>query len=492
MAHSSIYEDISTRTGGDIYIGVVGPVRTGKSTFIKNFLDKLVLPNMESEFARSRALDELPQSASGKTVMTTEPKFIPGDAARVTMPSGASFNVRMIDCVGYIVPGALGLYEDETPRMVMTPWSENPIPFEEAAEIGTRKVMSEHSTVGIIITADGSFTELDRDGYAEAESRVIDEMKATGKPFTVILNSLEPESEAARSTAQAIEEKHGVKVLPINCLKMSQDDILSVLEALLYEFPITELDFTLPDWVGTLSAEHPLRRRIIDGICEIADTVERLSQVSDAFSDVYDAEFGTGIHPRSTDLSDGTAQLEVSVPRELFYKILGDETGLDIRSDGDLVSIITNLSASKSRYEKFEEALREVEATGYGIVTPSTEDMTLEEPEIVKQAGSYGVKLRASAPSIHLMRADIKAEVNPIVGSEKQSEDIVKFLLKEFEEDPAKIWESNIFGKSLHELINESLNAKLSHMPQNARLKMCDTLQKIINEGAGGLICILL
>ncbi len=492
MALSSIYEDISNRTGGDIYIGVVGPVRTGKSTFIKNFLDTLVLPNMESEFAKSRALDELPQSASGKTVMTTEPKFIPGDAARVKLPSGVSFNVKMIDCVGYIVPGALGLYEDETPRMVMTPWSDKPLPFEQAAETGTRKVMSEHSTVGVIITADGSFTELERDGYAEAETRVIDEMKATGKPFTVILNCLDPDSPSAKETAKSIEEAHSVKVLPMNCLKMTQDDILSVLEALLYEFPITELRFSLPDWVGTLSREHPLRKRILDGVCEISDTVSRLSEISDAFSDVYDGEFGTGIHPRSTNLSDGSAELDISVPRDLFYKILGDETGLDIRSDRDLVNIITELSASKSRYERFEKALNDVEETGYGIVTPATEDMTLEEPEIVKQAGSYGVKLRASAPSIHLMRADIKAEVNPIVGSEKQSEDIVKFLLKEFEEDPAKIWESNIFGKSLHELINESLNAKLAHMPGDARLKMCDTLQRIINEGAGGLICILL
>lgn len=492
MTHTSIYKDIATRTGGEIFIGVVGPVRTGKSTFIKNFLDTLVLPNMENEFARARALDELPQSAAGKTVMTTEPKFVPNDAAHVSLPSGADFNVKLIDCVGYIVPGALGLEEDERPRMVKTAWSDEPMPFEEAAEFGTDKVIREHSTVGVVITTDASFSDLPREAYEQAEYRVIEEMKRAQKPFTIILNSTRPESEDAKQIAKEIEEKHGVPVMRINCLKMTEDDITEILEAILYEFPITELRFSIPSWVNTLSPEHPLRSRILDGICEKADTISRLSEVGEAFSDVYDSEFGTGLHFAGINLSDGTAKLDISVPRELFYKILSDETGLEITGDEDLVGIITTLSASKRKYEKFEEAMHEVETTGYGIVTPCIEDMTLEEPEIVKQAGSYGVKLRASAPSIHLMKADIKAEVSPVVGSEKQSEDIVKYLLKEFEEDPKKIWESNLFGKSLHDLVNESLNAKLSHMPIEARHKMCDTLQKIINEGAGGLICILL
>lgn len=492
MTQASIYQDISERTGGDIYIGVVGPVRTGKSTFIKNFLDTLVIPNMENEFAKTRTLDELPQSASGKTVMTTEPKFVPNDAACVTLDSGTSFNVKLIDCVGYLVPGALGLYEDEKPRMVMTPWSQEPMPFEEAAELGTDKVIREHSTVGVVVTTDGSFSELDRKDYEQAENRVIDEMKKAGKPFTIILNSREPESERATEIAGELEQKYGVPVMRINCLTMTEKDISAILEALLYEFPITELRFSVPSWVNGLYAEHPLRSRILEGICEKADTISRISEVKEAFSEVYDDKFGTGIHFGGVNLSDGTAGLDISVPRELFYKILGDETGLEIKDDEDLVDIVTTLAASKKRYEKFDKALSEVEETGYGIVTPCIEDMTLEEPEIVKQAGSYGVKLRASAPSIHMMRADIKAEVSPVVGSEKQSEDIVKYLLHEFEEDPKKIWESNLFGKSLHDLINESLNAKLSHMPTEARSKMCDTLQRIINEGAGGLICILL
>ena len=492
MTEASIYKDISLRTGGEIYIGVVGPVRTGKSTFIKKFLDTLVIPNMENEYARERTLDELPQSAAGKTVMTTEPKFIPNDAAHVSLPSGAGFNVKMIDCVGYIVDGALGLFEDEKPRMVNTPWSKDPIPFELAAQMGTDKVIREHSTVGIVITTDGSFSELERSAYEQAEERVIDEMKKAGKPFTIVLNSSSPKSENARQVAALLEEKYSVPVKPIDCLNMEEGDILSILEGILYEFPITELRFSVPSWINTLSGDHPLKERIIEGLREKADTISRLSEVEPAFSEVFDEEFGTGIHYNTINLSDGSAKLDISVPRELFYKILSGQAGLDITNDEDLVNIVTTLSASKRKYEKFDEAMREVEATGYGIVTPCVEDMTLEEPEIVRQAGSYGVKLRASAPSIHLMRADIKAEVSPVVGSEKQSEDIVKYLLKEFEEDPKKIWESNLFGKSLHDLINESLNAKLSHMPLEARAKMCDTLQKIINEGAGGLICILL
>ena len=492
MTDTSIYKDISERTGGEIYIGVVGPVRTGKSTFIKNFLDKLVLPNMENEFAKTRTLDELPQSAAGKTVMTTEPKFVPNDAAHVVLADSTSFNVKLIDCVGYIVPGALGLYEDEKPRMVMTPWQDNPMPFEEAAEMGTDKVIREHSTVGIVVTTDGSFSDLERSSYVDAETRVIDEMKKAGKPFTILLNCAEPDSQTAKDTAMTLEETHGVPVTRVNCLRMTEQDIVKILENLLYEFPIAELRFSVPTWVSSLSVEHPLKKRITDGIYEISDTISRLSEVKSAFSDVFDDEFGTGLHFDSINLSDGTAKLDVSVPRTLFYKMLGDETGLDIKDDSDLIEIVTSLSASKSKYEKFEQALSEVEATGYGIVTPGIEDLTLEEPEIVKQAGSYGVKLKASAPSIHLMRADIKAEVNPIVGSEKQSEDIVKYLLREFEEDPKRIWESNLFGKSLHDLMNESLNAKLAHMPTEARSKLCDTLQRIINEGAGGLICILL
>lgn len=492
MTEASIYKDIALRTAGEIYIGVAGPVRTGKSTFIKRFMDTLVVPNMENEFAANRARDELPQSAAGKTVMTTEPKFIPNDAAKVKLGDGAQFNVKMIDCVGYIVPGALGLMEEEKPRMVMTPWSSEAIPFEQAAETGTRKVIREHSTVGLLITTDGSFSELDRADYENAEERVAAEMKESKKPFTVILNCENPASDEAKELAERLNEKYGVPVRAVNCLEMTEQDITDIIRDLLYEFPISELHFSVPAWVSTLSAEHPLRSTIMDGISERASSISRLSQINEAFSDLYDSKFGTEIQAGKINPADGTGHLSVNVPRRLFYQILGDETGLSIEGDEDLVSIVTELAASRNKYKKFEEALTQVEQTGYGIVTPCVEDMTLEEPEIVKQAGSYGVKLRASAPSIHLMRADIKAEVSPIVGSEKQSEDIVKFLLREFEEDPAQIWQSNLFGKTLHELINESLNAKLSHMPVEARKKLCHTLTKIINDGAGGLICILL
>ncbi len=492
MANSSIYNDISLRTGGEIHIGVVGPVRTGKSTFIKGMLEKLVLPNIDGDFAKQRTLDEMPQSADGKTVMTTEPKFVPNDPAVISLDSGASFKVKLIDCVGYIAEGALGLYEDGKPRMVKTPWQDEPMPFEDAAKMGTDKVIREHSTAGVVITADGSFSDLERDAYEKAEEQVIFEMKKTEKPFTVILNTTDPYSDKTRELVKNMSRKYDVSVNAVNCLTMTEKDIENILGAVLSEFPITELKFAVPSWLSTLPEEHPLRQRITGGILERADGISRLSEVKECFSEVYDDEFDTGLHFDSIDLSNGTANLLVSVPRELFYNILSGVSGLEIESDEDLVNVVTSLSLSKSRYDKFEKALKEVDETGYGIVTPCVEDMTLEEPEIVKHAGSYGVKLRASAPSIHLMRADIKAEVSPIVGSEKQSEEIVKFLLREFEEDPAKIWESNLFGTSLHNLINESLNAKLSHMPVEARAKMCDTLGKIVNEGAEGLICILL
>ncbi len=489
---NDIYRDIAERTGGDIYIGVVGPVRTGKSTFIKRFMDTLVLPNMKDTENRKRTRDELPQSASGKTVMTTEPKFIPNEAVTLSLSDNASFRVKMIDCVGYIVPGAMGHTEDDKPRMVMTPWSDEPMPFEEAAEIGTQKVINEHSTIGILVTTDGTIGELPRESFVEAEARVVEELKAQKKPFVIVLNSALPSEQSAIDLAISLEDEYGVPVALVSCPELDEEDIRKILELVLLEFPIKELRFTLPKWFGFLEETHPLRKNLLTDIADRAEGIRKVGEIASTFDDLTDDEYHCHISLAEIDLASGKALLSVEVPEDAFYKIVGDKTGFEIDGEESLLVILTELADIKKKYEKYEAALREVDRTGYGIVTPSVEDMTLEEPEIVKQPGGYGVRLRASAPSIHMIKADIKTEVSPIVGSEKQSEDMVKFLLTGFEENPASIWESNMFGKSLHELVGEGLNAKLAHMPEDARMKLCDTLQKIINDGAGGLICILL
>lgn len=492
MTQTNIYNDIAERTGGDIYIGVVGPVRTGKSTFIKRFMDTLVLPHMEDAYSRDRARDELPQSAAGKTVMTTEPKFIPNEAVELHLNDRAAFRVKMIDCVGYIVPGAMGHMEDDKPRMVMTPWDEQPMPFDRAAEIGTQKVIREHSTIGVLVTTDGSIGELPRESYEQAEARVVAELKEQNKPFVLVLNSAHPEEAEAVALAEALEERYQVPVALVSCLELDEQDIRKILELVLLEFPIKELRFAFPRFVTCLEAEHPLRKELIEEFAARAESIEKVGEVNEVFADFVWEPYGASVEPVQIDLATGCALLSVQIPEESFYRIIGDKTGLEIDGEEALLSVLSELADMKKKYEKFEAAIRQVNETGYGIVTPGVEDLTLEEPEIVKQPGGYGVKLRASAPSIHMIRANIQTEVSPIVGSEKQSEDMVKFLLKGFEENPADIWQSNMFGKSLHELVGEGLNAKLAHMPQDARMKLTDTLQKIINDGAGGLICILL
>ncbi len=492
MTNTSIYSDIQARTDGDIYIGVVGPVRTGKSTFIKKFMEALVLPNMNNMSERERAKDEMPQSAAGKTVMTTEPKFVPDEAVEITLDGNAALRVKMIDCVGYIIPGALGHTEDEKPRMVMTPWSKEEMPFEKAAEIGTAKVINDHSTIGILVTTDGSIGELPRESYIEAEKRVVNELRAINKPFAIILNSADPDSDKVVELALSMEKEYGVPVALVNCTEIDEEDIKKILELVLLEFPVREVGITIPKWIDTLPCEHKLRKSLYTSINKAANTITKVGEARDVFSSIVDEEFGIELSPDAIDLASGRVHLRADMPEELFYKILGEETGFVIDGEEALIVRLRELSEMKKEYDKLESALREVKETGYGIVTPALEDLTLEEPEIVKQGGSYGVKLRASAPSIHMIRADIRTEVNPIVGSESRSEDMVKFLLREFEEDPAKIWESNMFGKSLYELVNEGINAKLSHMPYESRIKIADTLRKIINEGSGGLICIIL
>ncbi len=492
MTNSSIYQDIATRTGGDIYIGVVGPVRTGKSTFIKRFMETLVVPNIESRFSRDRATDELPQASAGRTIMTTEPKFIPEDAAKITLEQGAELNVRMIDCVGYIVPSSLGYIENEQPRMVMTPWFDTAVPFNMAAEVGTQKVINEHSTIGLVVTTDGSFSEIPREEYAEVEERVINELRDINKPFVVLLNSLYPKSQQTMALAEELSEKYGVAVIPISCNEVTEEDIRNILSQILFEFPVKEISLEMPLWINSLPKEHPIKKAVFDAVMNASSDVSKIADIAKAIPTLSQCEYIGGAEVSSIDLGKGSAVVSADMPNELFYRILGELSGLDIANEGDLMQQMVALSEMKREYDKIKPALDEVKATGYGIVMPQLDELTLSEPEIVRQGGKYGVRLSASAPSIHMMRADINAEVSPIVGSEKQSEELVMYLLREFEENPKDIWNSNIFGKSLHELINEGLHNKLYRMPSDARMKLQETIERIINEGCGGLICIIL
>ncbi len=492
MVNNDIYCDIAKRTDGDIYIGVVGPVRTGKSTFIKKFMEQLVIPNIASEYRRERAVDELPQSSAGKTIMTTEPKFIPEEAVEVTIGDKARFNVRMIDCVGYIVPSAIGYIENEAPRMVVTPWFDEEIPFAMAAEVGTQKVIQDHSTIGLVITTDGSISDIPRDEYEEAEQRVIDELNSINKPFVILLNCVYPNSEDSKKLAAELSEKYGTPVIPVNCVDLDEEDINDILKQVLYAFPIKEINICMPKWVTGLVKGHWLKKDVFDCIRTAAENVKYVRDVNGVTDTISECNYINNASISGIDLGKGSAEICVELKNNLFFKILGEETGIEINSESDLMPLLKELTAVKRKYEKIENALSEVEATGYGIVMPTTEELSLEEPEIVKQGGKYGVRLKASAPSIHMMRADIVTEVSPIVGSEKQSEELVMYLLKEFEESPQKIWESNIFGKSLHELVNEGLHNKLYRMPVDARMKLQETLERIINEGCGGLICFIL
>lgn len=492
MERQSIYKDIAARTQGDIYIGVVGPVRTGKSTFIQRFMDTLVLPHMEDAAVQSRAVDEMPQSSAGRTIMTTEPKFIPENAVRVRLPDNAEFSVRMIDCVGYIVPSALGYVEGEAPRMVRTPWSEAEMPFTEAAELGTRKVITEHSTIGLVVTTDGSISDIPRAEYAEAEARVIAELQALQKPFIVLLNCTYPQSESAQTLASELCDRYGVPVLPVNCMELTETDIQEILTQVLFEFPIREISVDLPAWLVSLPPEHELRNTVYQAVRAAAQKMTLVRDVAVLTEELKTCEYVTDARVQSMQLGKGSAWVGVTMQGDLFYRVLSERTGLSIQNEQGLVEQMCALSETKRAYDRLRAALDEVEATGYGIVMPTIDELTLEEPEIVKQGGRYGVKLSASAPSIHMLKANIQTEVAPVVGSESQSEELVKYLLQEFEEDPKKIWESDIFGKSLHELVNEGLRSKLYHMPADARMKLQETLERVINEGCNGLICIIL
>ena len=487
-----IYSDIAERTGGDIYIGVVGPVRTGKSTFIKRFMETLVIPNINSEFKRERALDELPQSAAGKTIMTTEPKFIPEEAVRIDLGDGASFNVRLIDCVGYIVPSSLGYIENEQPRMVMTSWFDEEIPFNMAAEIGTQKVITDHSTIGLVITTDGSVTDIPREEYEECEDRVIRELKELGKPFIVILNTVDPDSAEARALAARLTERYDAKVVPVNCLELDENDIRGIMREILFSFPIKEINIRTARWINALGKGHWLKSEILDCIRNAAKDIRLVRESEDAAAAIAQCPDVVKAEISGIDLGKGAVTITAELDNSLFYKILGETTGIEIESESDLMPLLSELNDIRRKYKRIEPALAEVEATGYGIVMPELEEMSLEEPKIIRQGGKYGVKLKASAPSIHLMKANINTTVSPIVGTERQSEELVMYLLDGFDDDPKKIWESNIFGKSLHELVNEGLHSKLFKMPVDARMKLQETLERVINEGCSGLICFIL
>lgn len=492
MENSNLYQDIQSRTDGDIYVGVVGPVRTGKSTFIKRFMDLLVIPNIENEYKKERAKDELPQSAGGRTIMTTEPKFVPNEAVQINLGDNLKFKARLVDCVGYLVNNAIGYLEDDVPRMVKTPWSDEEIPFEKAAEIGTKKVINEHSTIGILITTDGSFSDIPREDYIEAEERVVNELKALNKPFVIVLNSSDPNSEYATQLSEKLEEKYGVSVLPLNCSELDIEDINNMFSRILYEFPIEQINVSLPKWVNTLDDSHWLKQNLYSDIKNSFRNIRVLKEVKPCVDNISSTDVINNSILQEINLGNGNINISIELKDNLFYQILSDLTGVNITDEGDLFSVLTSFAQTKKEYDKICYALESAKATGYGIVTPGMEDLILDEPEMVKQGSKFGVKLKATAPSLHIIRANIETEVSPIVGSEKQSEELVNYLLSEFESDPQKIWESNIFGKNLHELVNEGLQNKLSRMPEDAQGKLQETLERIVNEGSGGLICIIL
>ncbi len=492
MEEYNIYSDIAQRSQGDVYIGVVGPVRTGKSTFIKKFMDSLVIPNIENVYQAERTRDELPQSAGGRTIMTTEPKFIPNEAVEISLGDNAHLRVRMIDCVGYIVDGSLGYIEEGEPRMVTTPWFDRPIAFNEAAEIGTKKVITEHSTIGLVVTTDGSITDIAREDYVDAENRVINELKAINKPFIVLLNSTHPNSQAAQRLRGELEERHGVPVMAVNCEELGANDIHDIVETVLFEFPLKEINISVPEWIEELDSGHWLKQELYGAVLEKIENVNRIRDVRALADGMGECGFVKRSYIEGMDLGDGTVRLCVELPQPLFYRVLGEMSGFEIDGEHQLMTLMSELSGMKKEYDKISFALHEVMEKGYGIVSPSTDELSLDEPKIVKQGGRFGIKLKASAPSIHMIRADIETEVSPIVGTEKQSEELVHYLLSEFEADPQRIWQSNIFGKSLYELVNEGLHNKLSRMPESARMKLRETLQRIINDGSNGLICIIL
>ena len=492
MDSFNIYRDIAERTQGDIYVGVVGPVRTGKSTFIKKFMDTMVIPKINNTYKKERAKDELPQSGSGKTIHTTEPKFVPNEAIEITIDDDVNFKVRLIDCVGYIVKGALGYLEEDEPKMVNTPWYEYEIPFEDAAEIGTRKVITDHSTIGLLVTTDGSITGLSREDYVEAEERVVEELKSINKPFVVVLNTKNINSPETETLKNDLEKKYDVTVQVMDVFNMTEKDIEKLFNQVLTEFPVKEINIDMPVWVEKLSPDHWLKKeffKIVKGMCQ---NINKIKDIKPIFNDAKNTENLGASALEQINLGDGTAKMLLKPSEDIFYKVLSENCDVNVSSESDLIVLIKELNAAKKEYDKIKDALIDVKETGYGLVAPQLSEMSFEEPEIVKQGSKFGVKLKASAPSLHFIKADIKTEISPILGSEKESEELVKALMEQYDKDPASLWQSNMFGKSLEVLVKEGLQNKLYKMPEDVQTKIQKTLQKIINEGSGGLICIIL
>ena len=492
MDQQTLYRDIAGRCGGDIYMGVVGPVRTGKSTFIKRFMELLVLPGMEDQDARERTRDELPQSGAGHTIMTTQPKFIPNEAATVTLKDEASARVRLVDCVGYLIPGVLGLSDGEAARMVRTPWYDYDIPFEEAAELGTRRVIQEHATVGMVVTTDGSVVDVPRTAYQQAEARVVEELKALGKPFIVVLNSARPDAPETAARAGELSGAYGVPVLPADVLNMTLEDLNGLLEALLFEFPIRECRIQAPAWLTALAGDHWLGESVMEVIRAAAGQMRRVRDHALLRAALKQNEYVEDAAPTRMDLNDGTLEYRLTLRDGLFYRVLGEASGQEIQGEAHLFELMKSLVAAKREYDRVADALESARQTGYGMVAPSMEELQLMEPELVKQGAHYGVRMKAAAPSLHLIRVDIQTEVNPIIGGQKQSEELVNNLRAEFQGDRDGIWDTEIFGKTLNELVREGISGKLARLPEDARQKLREALQKIINEGSGGMICILL
>ncbi|MBO1003057.1 stage IV sporulation protein A [Pseudogracilibacillus auburnensis] len=492
MDRIDIFKDISKRTNGDVYLGIVGAVRTGKSTFIKRFMDLVVIPNIQDENERVRAHDELPQSAAGKTIMTTEPKFVPNQAVSINIEEGLDVNIRMVDCVGYAVEGAKGFEDENGPRMIHTPWYEDPIPFHDAAEIGTRKVIQEHSTIGIVITTDGTIGEIPRTDYVEAETKVINELKEVGKPFIMIINSVRPTDQQTELLRQELAEQHDVPVLSMSIESMNEHDVYNVLRESLYEFPVLEVNVNLPSWVMVLHENHWLKRNYEEAIQTTVRNIKRLRDVNNIVNDFSEFEHIDRAQISGMQMGEGIAEIDLFAPQNLYENILKEIVGEEIKGKDHLLALMQDFTHAKREYDQVASALQMVKQTGYGIAAPSIQDMELDEPEIIRQGSRFGVRLKAVAPSIHMIKVEVESEFAPIIGTERQSEELVKYLMQDFEEDPLSIWNSDIFGRSLSSIVREGIQAKISLMPENARYKLKDTLERIINEGSGGLIAIIL